>query len=233
MSTLLQVILINLIVSFDNIGVIALAARGLPPKKANLARQIGIWLSLVLKLIFTLLVGWLFTITWLHIRLIGGAMLIYVIIGMLRDTNSAKHTKKNGNFLRVIMVIAAADISMSLDNVIAVISVVADEAGNVTAQGLSIAFLGLAISVPVLLIASEHIIRLINRYTALFALCAGYLGYIAANMIFEDELMESLFALIRLPSAFALHLALGIGVLVTFVSWYVASPKRESCGQGR
>jgi len=217
MSTLLQVILINLIVSFDNIGVIALAARNLPPKRANAARLIGIWLSLALKLVFIFLVGWLFTLTWLHIRLIGGAMLVYVIVSMLRDTSSEKKIRQGGNFIKAIITIIVADISMSLDNVIAVISIVADEAGNITPQGLSMAFLGFAISVPILLIASEYIINLINRYAILFALCAGYLAYIAANMIFEDQLLESLFHLVQFP--FATHLAVAIGIVVVYISW--------------
>jgi len=224
MSQLLQVILINLIVSFDNIGVIALAARGLSPGKANTARLVGIWLSLFLKFIFILLIGYLFNITWLHIRIIGGAMLIYVIIGMLRDNGKHQKIHHNDNLFKVIMTIIIADISMSLDNVIAVISIVADEAGNVSAHGLSVAFLGLAISVPVLLIASEYIIALINRYVILFALCAGYLAYIAANMIFEDEFMESLFAFLRFP--FAPQLAIAIGAIVVFISWIIA--KRDA-----
>lgn len=219
MSQLLQVILINLIVSFDNIGVIALAARGLSPKKANTARLVGIWLSLLLKFVFILIIGHLFNITWLHIRIIGGAMLIYVIVGMLRDNGKHEKIHQNDKLFKVIMTIIIADISMSLDNVIAVISIVADDAGNVSAYGLSIAFLGLAISVPVLLIASEYIIALINRYVILFALCAGYLAYIAANMIFEDEFMESLFAFLRFP--FAPQLAVAIGVVVVFISWII------------
>ncbi|MDR2182730.1 MAG: hypothetical protein LBE55_01005 [Clostridiales bacterium] len=220
MSTLLQVVLINLIVSFDNISVIALAARGLTPKKANTARMVGIWLSLALKLVFTFMVGWLFTITWLHIRLIGGAMLIYVIIQMLRDTGVHRNINSDDKYYKVIFIIIAADISMSLDNVIAVISIVADEGGNVTSHGLSVAFLGFAISVPILLIASEYIINLINRHAVLFALAAGYLGYIAANMIFEDKLLESLFSFIRFP--FAPQLAVAIGILVVYVSWLLA-----------
>ena len=226
MSILLQVVLINLIVSFDNISVIALASRGLTPKKANTARLVGIWLSLVLKLIFTFIVGWLFTITWLHIRLIGGAMLIYVIAQMLRDTGEHKAVKSDSKFIKVIFTIIAADISMSLDNVIAVISIVADEAGNITPQGLSLAFLGFAISVPILLIASEYIINLINRYAALFALAAGYLGYIAANMIFEDELMESLFHFLRFP--FIPQLSVAIGIMVVYLSWILCRPRKST-----
>ena len=219
MSTLLQVVLINLIVSFDNISVIALAARGLSPKKANTARLVGIWLSLALKLVFTFMVSWLFSISWLHIRLIGGAMLIYVIIQMLRDTGADTHNniKSDSKFLKVIFTIIAADISMSLDNVIAVVSIIADDAGNITPYGMSIAFLGLAISVPILLIASEYIIALINRHAILFAIAAGYLGYIAASMIFKDELIESIFAAIGFT--FVTQLSVAIGLLVVYVSW--------------
>jgi len=197
-----------------------LASRGLTPKKANTARLVGIWLSLALKLVFTFMVGWLFTLTWLHIRLIGGAMLIYVIVQMLRDADGHKAVNSDDKFLKVIFTIIAADISMSLDNVIAVISIVTDEAGNVTPHGFSMAFLGLAISVPILLIASEYIINLINRYAWLFALAAGYLGYIAANMIFEDELLESFFQFIRFP--FVPQLSVAIGVVVVYISWLTA-----------
>ncbi|MCL2234922.1 MAG: YjbE family putative metal transport protein [Defluviitaleaceae bacterium] len=225
MSELIQVILINLIVSLDNIGVIALASRHLDPKKANTARLLGVWLSLGLKLIFILLIGHLFTITWLHIRLIGGAMLIYVIIGMFRSgDDTPKKTQKSGGFWKAMLIIIAADISMSLDNVIAVLSIVADDAGNVSMQGMTMAFLGLIISVPVLLIGSEAIIKLINRYKALFAIATGYLGYIAANMIFEDHLLESFFNFLQFPFAPQLSMILGLAVAVACWLTYKNKP---------
>ncbi|MDR2166492.1 MAG: hypothetical protein LBE35_01400 [Clostridiales bacterium] len=217
MSDLLQVILINLIVSLDNIGIIALASRHLEPKRANTARLVGVWLSLGLKLIFILLIGHLFTITWLHIRIIGGAMLVYVIVGMFRGGEGSAKKRAGGGFLKAMFIIILADISMSLDNVIAVLAIVADEAGNITARGLTMAFIGLIVSVPVLLIGSEAIIKLINRHKVLFALATGYLGYIAANMIFEDHLLESLFDFLRFP--FAPQLAVFIGFAVGLACW--------------
>jgi YjbE family integral membrane protein len=217
MSDLLQVILINLIVSLDNIGIIALASRHLEPSKANTARIVGVWLSLGLKLVFILLIGQLFTITWLHIRIIGGAMLVYVIIGMFRGHEGAAKKPRGNTFLKAMFIIILADISMSLDNVIAVLAIVADEAGNITTRGLMMAFIGLIVSVPVLLIGSEAIIKLINRHKVLFALATGYLGYIAANMIFEDHLMESLFDFLHFP--FAPQLAVIIGFAVGVACW--------------
>ena len=223
MSDLLQVILINLIVSLDNIGVIALASRHLDPKKANTARVVGIWLSLGLKLIFILLIGHLFTITWLHIRIIGGAMLIYVIYGMFKGSDHGGTKRRGNSFLAAMFIIVLADISMSLDNVIAVLSIVADDAGNITARGLTYAFIGLIVSVPVLLIGSEAIIKLINRYKVLFAVATGYLGYIAAHMIFEDSLFESLFTILQFPYAF--QLSITIGVAVGVACWLVYRDK--------
>ncbi|MCL2353399.1 MAG: YjbE family putative metal transport protein [Defluviitaleaceae bacterium] len=223
MWQLVQVILINLIVSLDNIGVIALASRHLDPKDANKARLIGVWLSLGLKLVFIFLIGFLFNIEWLHIRLIGGAMLIYVIFGMFKQGNDAEKKGKKtrtGGFFKAMLIIIAADISMSLDNVIAVLSIVADDAGNVSAAGLSLAFLGLAVSVPLLLIGSEAIIKLINRYKVVFAIATGYLGYIAAHMIFEDSLFESLFNVWRFPFAFQLSIVIGVAVAAGCYMWY-------------
>ena len=212
MSELIQVILINLIVSLDNIGIIALASRHLEPKKANTARLVGVWLSLGLKLIFILLIGSLFSLEWLHIRLIGGAMLIYVIYGMFKGDSAPKKSKASSSFFKAMLIIILADISMSLDNVIAVLSIVADPAGNVNFQGLMMAFAGLIVSVPLLLIGSEAIIKLINKHKVLFAVATGYLGYIAAHMIFEDALFESLFNILQFPYAFQLSITAGVTV---------------------
>jgi len=214
MSDLFQVILINLIVSLDNIGIIALASRHLDPKKANTARLVGVWLSLALKLVFILLIGRLFTLEWLHIRLIGGAMLIYVIYGMFKGNDEGGHKKKpaSTSFFRAMLIIILADISMSLDNVIAVLSIVSDAQGNITAHGLMLAFIGLIVSVPLLLIGSEVIIKLINKHKILFAIATGYLGYIAAHMIFEDALFESLFNILHFPYAFQLSITAGVTV---------------------
>jgi len=223
MSQLIQVILINLIVSLDNVGVIALASRHLDAKQANTARLWGIWLSLGLKILFMLLIGFLFYITWLHIRLVGGAMLIYVIYGMFKGGEEGSKKTAKGGFWRAMFIIILADISMSLDNVIAVLSIVSDANGNISAQGLIVAFVGLALSVPVLLIGSEAIIKLINRHKIIFALCTGYLGYIAAHMIFEDSLLESLFTLWQFR--FATHLAVAIGAATALACWLVYKDK--------
>jgi len=209
MFIFLQILLINLIVSFDNIGVIAMASRGLDRKQANLARKLGIWLSLILKFAFVILVGFLFELQWLHIRLIGGIMLIYVIYGMLGE-GAGKSMPAGKRFSRVILSIVAADISMSLDNVIAVLSIASGDSDNITMRGLLLVFLGLAVSAPILLWCSEAFMRWFERIKQLRYLCAGYLAYIAARMIFEDNLIEGFLEFVGFPYPTLLAALLGM-----------------------
>ena len=214
---LFQIIIINLIVSFDNIGIIALASRNLTPKKAHLARQIGIWLSLALKLVFTIIMGYIFEIPWLHIRIIGGIMLLYIVYSMLREQKSEhKTSKKNDKLLFVILSIVAADISMSLDNVIAVLAVIMEHYGYIGTNGIWLAFLGFAISIPILLFFSEAVMNMISKYDWFAGVCAGYLAFLAANMIFEDSIVSFAFRYFRFP--YATQVAIIFGVFVTLYS---------------
>jgi len=229
MSILLQIMLINLIVSFDNIGVIALATRGLDNKKANQARQLGIWLSLVLKFIFVIFIGYLFAVPWLHIRLLGGLMLIYVVYGMLGD-GAKKEGQPPKRFSYVILSIIAADISMSIDNVIAVLSVVSGENGEITIAGLSMVFLGLALSVPILLWFSDSFMRWMARFGLLRYICAGYLAFIAAQMIFQDDFMANLFVYIRFP--YPGLLAASLGIFTAALSWRIEAKAQRANGCG-
>ncbi|MCL2415378.1 MAG: hypothetical protein FWD01_01070 [Defluviitaleaceae bacterium] len=220
MTTLLHIILINLIVSFDNVGVIALASRGLEPKKANLARQLGIWLSLALKFIFIIFVRFLFGIEWLHIRLIGGIMLIYVVYDMMGALKQdEKGNKSPKSFGYVIFSIIAADISMSLDNVIALLSIVSGENDEIGIYGLVLVCIGLAVSVPILLWFSETFIKIIENSALVRYLCAGYLSYIAMGMIFDDELAERFLLFINFP--YPALLATLIGLFTVVLSWHM------------
>jgi YjbE family integral membrane protein len=194
MAELLQIIFINLAVSCDNVGVIALATRDLPHKFAVWARRAGVILSVVLKLVFVALAGFLFSVPWLHIRVLGGVILLYVTWSMLRDHKpaSAKTETSKGSFLFALLSITAADVSMSLDNVIAILGVVS-HGRSIGPREISLVFIGLLICVPFLLFFSEHIAALLTRYTVLSYLCAGYLVYIAIGMILEDETLSFFF----------------------------------------
>jgi len=191
-ATLFQIILVNLAVSCDNVGVIALATRNLPENTAKVARRVGIGLSLILKLVFIFITSLLFGITWLHIRVIGGVMLIYVTYNMLRQNEhcaSQMPGERSGgdSFFVALISIIATDVSMSLDNVIAILSIVSSDGKMPGLQDMLVIIASLIVCVPVLLWFSGTISRLMERFPILIYLCAGYLVYTAVRMIFEDE----------------------------------------------
>lgn len=218
MKELLQIILINLVVSCDNVGVIALSTCNLPHEKAVLARRIGIGLSVALKVLFIIAVGFLLSVSWLHIRILGGVLLIYVTFSMLKQQSrgTVKQGKKSGriedSFLLAIISIVAADVSMSLDNVVAVLGVVTSDGQGLGFYEFMLVFLGLLLCVPVLLFFSETVSYLMEKYKVLSSVCAGYLIYTAVNMIFEDEMIKLFFEEIHFT--FAMPAAILCGVLM-------------------
>lgn len=194
MGTLLQIIFINLVVSFDNIGVIALATRGLSEHRAKAARNLGVWLSILLKMIFTGIIGFLFRIPWLHIRIIGGAMLLYVTYTMLKNSPEPgqaeyKQNEKD-NFWMAIVSIVAADVSMSFDNVLAILVIVSKDGTAMGINDLLLIFAGLALCVPVLLWFSGTIAGWMEEFPILNDICAGYLVYTGVRMMMEDEFVS-------------------------------------------
>ncbi len=106
MNLIIQVLLINLVISCENVGVFALASNGLQPGMAKKVHRIGVGLSLVFKLIFIAIASILFAIPWLHIRIIGGVLLLYITFNMLfhsKQTSDRELQSKNNGNRKVIL----------------------------------------------------------------------------------------------------------------------------------
>jgi predicted tellurium resistance membrane protein TerC len=80
----LQITLLDIVLSGDNIGVIALATRNLPKKHAKAASLIGVMAAVILRIIFACLITYILMIDWLPIRLVGGVILIYITINFIK-----------------------------------------------------------------------------------------------------------------------------------------------------
>src|SRR5262249_20092963 len=130
LPALFQVIMIDLVLAGDNAVVIGLAAAGLPPEKRSRAILVGIIAATVLRLVFAGIAVELLEIVGL--LLAGGILLLWVCWKMWRDLRGpdrketeAALTAQEGNiprktFAQAAWQIVIADISMSLDNVLAV-----------------------------------------------------------------------------------------------------------------
>ena len=173
---LMQIIMINIVLSGDNAVVIALACRSLPAhqqKKAIIFGSVG---AIVLRLILTFFAVYLLTLPYL--KLIGAALLLWIGVKLLVPEDEGDEVSASDNMLQAIKTILIADLVMSLDNVI---GVAAAAKGNVL-----LLVLGLVISIPLIIFGSTLILKLMTRFPIIITLGAGLLGWVAGEMALSD-----------------------------------------------
>src|SRR4051812_10584105 len=115
---LLQIILINIVLSGDNAVVIALACRSLPPHQQNKAIIFGSVGAIVLRVILTFFAVYLLTLPYL--KLVGAALLLWIGVGLLKGDDDEDDIESNSGLVAAVKTIIIADLVMSLDNVIVV-----------------------------------------------------------------------------------------------------------------
>ncbi len=184
LSALLQVVLIDLVMSGDNAIVIGMAVAGLP--KENRGRIIfwGVAGATVLRIGFALITTQLLAIVGL--TLAGGLLLLWVAWRMYRELRMksghvASELAADGGRAppksagQAMLQIILADISMSLDNVLAVAGAARDHK--------AVLWIGLALSVLLMAVASNFIARILDRYHWVAWLGFAIIVYVALDMI--------------------------------------------------
>jgi len=174
----LQIIWINILLSGDNAVVIAMACRNLPGRVRNWGIALGAGVAVLLRIIFTGIVATILSLPWL--KFIGGLALLYIAIDLVKpeDGNGHSKIKSHDSLMRAVGTVAVADIVMSLDNVVAIAAV---------AKGSwTLLILGLAISIPMIVVGAALITALFVRYPILIWGGAGLLGWIAGDIMISD-----------------------------------------------
>ena len=187
-----QVIMIDLVLAGDNAVVIGLAAAGLPPQQRARAVLVGIIAATVLRIAFAGVAIQLLEIVGL--LLAGGILLLWVCWKMWRELRSGGHEGDiidagNGNgagavprktFAQAAWQIVIADISMSLDNVLAVAGAARDHpAALIFGLGLSIVLMG---------VAANFIAGLLNKHRWIAYVGLAIILYVAGDMIWRGAL---------------------------------------------
>lgn len=173
---LLEIIAINIVLSGDNAVVIALACRSLPPRQQRQAFLLGGVGIIVLMAILTAFASYLLSLRYLEIA--GGVVLLWIAIKLLLPEDDSDPVKESRHLLEAVKTIIIADIIMSFDNVLGM-------AG--AARGhLSMLFVGLVITIPLVLFCSAIISRLMQRFPILVVLGGALLGYVAGEMAIGD-----------------------------------------------
>jgi YjbE family integral membrane protein len=180
--TVLRIIGINIILSGDNAVVIALACRTLPPRQRTIGIILGAGAAVVLRIVFTLLIQFLFDVPWL--KLVGGLVLLWIAVKLVLGDEAGEDSVKSGNSVwEAVKIVAVADIVMSLDNVLAI----AGAAGGHT--GLIV--LGLIISIPLVVFGATLLTWLLERLPILVWAGAALLGWVAGELIATEPILQS------------------------------------------
>jgi YjbE family integral membrane protein len=220
-ARLLEIGFLNLLLSGDNAVVIALAVRALPRRQRLLGQVWGSVGAVVLRLLFIGVVSVLLRIPLL--RLAGGALLVWIAIKLVRPEDPAEEGGRHGaTFWEAVWIIIVADVTMSLDNVLAIAA---------AARGdLVLVVLGIASSLPIVVWGSGVLAGLMNRSPWIIWLGGGVLGYVAAEMIVEDPVVAT--RLGTLVHVLQYAAPLGLGAAVAGLGWWFArSVRRGEAGR--
>jgi YjbE family integral membrane protein len=200
MAAFIQVLMIDIVLAGDNAIVVGALAAGLPTEQRKRVILIGIIAALVLRIIFALAVSWLLGIIGLIFA--GGILLLWVAWKMYRELHPAgsgnspeihgdEHSgvRPAKSFAAAAWAVALADVSMSLDNVLAV-------AGAARAHP-GILIIGLLLSVALMGIAANLIAKYIERYRWIAYVGLVVILYVAGKMIY-DGIIDPNIGLVKL-----------------------------------
>ena len=198
LTTLTQVVMIDLVLAGDNAVVIGLAAAGLPDKQRKRAILIGIVTATILRIVCATVAAQLLQV--LGLLLAGGILLLWVCWKMWRELHTTPVDRQGGKALleengrgetaaggarrktfgHATLRIVVADISMSLDNVLAL-------AGAAREHPFVLAF-GLLLSIALMGLAANLIARLLQKHRWIAYVWLAIILYVACEMIYRGSL---------------------------------------------
>ncbi len=212
----LKIVGIDLLLAGDNALVIALAVRTLPARQQLLGRLWGTAGAVGLRLIFIAFMSQLMGVSFL--QFVAGAVLIWVALKLILQEGGEHAGGREATSLRdAIWVIIVADVSMSLDNVIAI-------TGAAEGDMLLVTF-GVALSIPLVVWGSGFLAQMMGRFPWIIWLGGGLLGEIAGNIMLHDPLIRSYIGE-ELADAINLPLRIGLFVSISALGWWRARAAR-------
>jgi YjbE family integral membrane protein len=214
----LEIIIINILLSGDNAVVIALACRNLPKTQRKLGIFWGVIGAVVLRIILTFFAVQLLLLP--YVQLVGAALLVWIGIKLVaEDEGDGPEVAASDRLISAIKTVIIADLVMSLDNVIGVAA---------AAKGsLLLLVFGLVVSIPLVVVGAQLIMKLIERLPWLVIAGGGLLGYIAGEIAAADTAIKPWIDE-RAPSLHYIAPAVGVLVVVAVGVWLMRRNRSEA-----
>jgi len=183
-TSILSIILIDLVLAGDNAVVIAMAVRRLPRPQRLKGIFFGAGAAVVLRVILTFFVAQLLRISF--VKLVGGAVILWIAVKLFVEGEGETDAgKEAGNLWQAIRLIVIADITMSTDNVLAV--------AGASHGNLFLLIFGLIVSIPFVVFTSNLLSMLMDRFPIIILIGAAILGRVGGEMMITDPFIEGLF----------------------------------------
>ncbi len=191
----LEILWLNVILSGDNAVVIGMAAAGLPAHLRSKAVLFGIIAAAVLRIIFSIFATYLLGLWWIEI--LGGLALLYIAWGFWVELRSkeeeeegeGEHQEKT--LMQALVQIIIADVSMSLDNVLAVAAV--------ARNNLPMLVVGLLVSIVLMGVLGGFLAKLLDRYKIIAWIGLALIAWIGIELLWEGLVIANATLHLGLP----------------------------------
>ena len=217
---IVQIILIDLALGGDNSIVIGMAAKNLPPHLQKKAILYGTAGAILLRFLLAFIVSWLLFIPFL--KTVGGVLLVGIGIKLIgaQGKEETHHIEAKDSLGAAIKTIILADVLMSLDNVLGIV--------GVTNNHWGLLIFGMLISVPIIILGSTMVIKVINKFPILIYVGGAILGWAAGGMIVTATYLAEYIPFVA-ANATAMKVGLLAATLAGGVIWkYGGCWKKES-----
>ena len=185
---ILQIIIADIVLSGDNALIIGMAASAVPEQQRKKVIFIGLMAAAVLRILFALVASYLISIPGL--LLLGGLLLFWVCWKFYQDIKEFSLNKEDDEKLKndvsgkglkaALITIIIADVSMSLDNVIAITAIARDDK--------TLLILGIAFAILLMAFFATAIVSLLTKFRWLSYLGLAFLIYLSGKMTFDGWL---------------------------------------------
>jgi YjbE family integral membrane protein len=205
-----NIIVSDIVLAGDNAVVIAMAVRSLPPRERKIGTMLGAGVAVALRIVLTFFVAQLMNMPYL--KLVGGILILWIAFKLLLDAGPQEEHggKQAGGLWHAMWIILVADITMSLDNVLAV--------AGASHGNLWLLIFGLGLSIPLVVGASGVLSKLMDRFPIIIVIGSAVLGRVGAEMIITDPVLENVFHFTQWQH-WGVQILGAVGVVIAARAW--------------
>lgn len=223
LTSLMSIVIIDLILAGDNAVIIAMAVRSLPADKRKKGIILGAGAAVLLRVVATFFVSQMLQIH--YVKLVGGALILWIAVKLFMEGAPEEGTEREATTIaQAIKIIVIADITMSIDNMLAV--------GGASHGNMFLLLFGLGLSIPLVVLTSNLLSVLMDKYPIIIYIGAGVLGKVGGEMLMTDPFTVKWLQ----PSPmfrYAVEAAFAIGVIVVgklWMRWMIKKDQKETVG---